>query len=147
VTCTVALAPAARLPSEQLSVWVGDPVIEHVPGPLYAGLIDQLTPVPPGNGSPTDTPAAVAVPAALLLLTVTVKPIDEPVLTVAASAVLVIESAGGVGGTMKLAIACPQFALASVFAYSLTAQKLLLTGSILMPLISPARLPPLPKSE
>ena len=55
--CTVADAPAAMSPKEQLNVFEA---IEHVPGPAYAGLIDQLMPVPVGNGS--ERLAALAVP-------------------------------------------------------------------------------------
>src|SRR5262249_39462662 len=50
----------------------------------------------------------------------------------------------------KWAMAVPQFAVASVLANSLAAQKLPSTGSTLMPLRSPARppnVPPLLKSE
>ena len=61
VTCTVAAAPEARFPKLQLSVWLA---IEHVPGPLYAGLMLQLTPGPAGNGSLKA--AEVAVPAPVL---------------------------------------------------------------------------------
>jgi hypothetical protein len=57
VTCTVAVAPAARFPKLQLRAW---PAIEQVPGPRYAGLILQLMPVPDGNVSLSI--AAVAVP-------------------------------------------------------------------------------------
>ena len=57
--------------------------------------IDQLTPVPAGKLSVTLRP--VAVPP-VLLFNVTVKPICEPALTLAASAVLVMATvAGGVG--------------------------------------------------
>jgi hypothetical protein len=62
VTCTVAVPPAARFPKLQVSVWL---TIEHVPGPLYAGLILQLTPVPAGSESLSV--ADVAVPAPVLL--------------------------------------------------------------------------------
>jgi hypothetical protein len=104
LTWTVALAPGARLPYAQASVCDGaEPVIEHVPGPLYAGLTDQDTPVPPGNGSSSDAPVAVPVPEAELLLAVTVNPIDEPPLTVAASAVFVSDKDGAWAGiTVKL---------------------------------------------
>ena len=104
LTWTVALAPGERLPKAQESVCDGtEPLIEHVPGPLYAGLIDHDTPVPPGSGSSSDTAVAVAVPAAALLLAVTVNPIGEPVVTVDASAVLVIDKAGACAGiTVKL---------------------------------------------
>jgi hypothetical protein len=93
------------LPKEQESVWLGAlPVIEHVPGPAKAGLIDQLTPVPPGSGSSRVTEVAVPVPDAEAFETATVKPIVVPALTVAASAVLVIEMAGA--STVTVADAC-----------------------------------------
>jgi hypothetical protein len=88
VTCTDADAPDARFPKLQLSVPLA---IEQVPGPLYAGLMLQLTPVPDGKGSLSA--AAVAVPAPVLPA-VSVYPIDAPATTVAASAVLVIANAG-----------------------------------------------------
>src|SRR2546425_215664 len=85
--CTLKLPPAARSVGPQLSVWgaVGE-LIEHRLGTVWL-LIDQLTPLPEpaGSGSLTVTPLAVPVP---VLLTVTVKPIGSPALTVAASAVL-----------------------------------------------------------
>ena len=88
ITCTDGVAPDARLPKLQLSVPLA---IEHVPGPLYAGLMLQLIPVPAGNASLSV--AEVAVPAPVLL-TASVYPIDAPAVTVAASAVLVRFSAG-----------------------------------------------------
>jgi hypothetical protein len=80
-TCTLAEAPGPRFPKLHVRTC---PEIEHVPGPLYAGLIDQLTPVP--EGSVSLSVAAVAVPE-LELLAASVKPIVEPAETVAASAV------------------------------------------------------------
>ena len=59
-------------------------MIEQFDGPE---AIDQLTPVPAGNGSSMTTPVAVPVPAATLLDAVTVKPICEPALTEGASQV------------------------------------------------------------
>jgi hypothetical protein len=59
VTCTVAVAPDARFPKLQLKLWL---VIEHVPGPLYAGLMLQAMPVPVGSGSLSDTDKADAAP-------------------------------------------------------------------------------------
>jgi len=88
VTCTDAVALDARLPKLQLSV---PPAIEQVPGPPYAGLMLQLTPVPVGNVSLSV--AEVAVPAPVLLIA-SVYPIDAPAATVAASAVFVRLSAG-----------------------------------------------------
>ena len=60
VTRTVAVPPGARFPNAQLRVPLE---IEHVPGPLYAGLMLQPIPVPAGNAS--DSVAAVAVPGPL----------------------------------------------------------------------------------
>jgi hypothetical protein len=94
VTCTDTDAPGARLPNAHVNVRGAVPVMEHEPGPAYAGLIDQLTPLPPGNGSFSVTAVAVPVPAAAEFATRTVKPIAEPADTTAASAVLVIDSAG-----------------------------------------------------
>ena len=83
-TCTKALAEAAMSPNEQLSVCDGaDPLIEQEPGPLYAGLIDKLTPVPQGSGSLNVTPVAVPGP---VFDTVMPKPMLSPALTSAASA-------------------------------------------------------------
>src|SRR5437667_384577 len=72
-TCTLTEAPEPRLPTAQFSVCCAGavPLIEQVPGPAYAGLIDQLRPVPRGRGSEMVTPVAVPGPA---LLTVMVKP-------------------------------------------------------------------------
>jgi hypothetical protein len=103
VNCTVAVAPDVRFPKAQLSVPLA---IEHVPGPLYAGLTFQLTPVPVGNGSLSV--AAVAVPAPLLV-TARVYPIEPPDGTVAAAAVLVSPSAGHC--TVVVADACTELAL------------------------------------
>src|SRR5436190_12200350 len=96
VMCTDAEAPGARSPNGHASVWFGaEPVIEHVPGPEYAGSIDQLTPPPLGSGSDRVADRAIPVPAALLLATLIVKPIGSPAVTCAASATFVIDSAGG----------------------------------------------------
>jgi hypothetical protein len=65
-------------------------VIEQVPGPPYAGLIDQFTPEPAGRGSLSVTLLAVPVPGTLLLATEIVKPIGLPAFTVVASAVFVM---------------------------------------------------------
>ena len=59
--------------------------------PETAGLIDHTMPVPVGSASVSVTLVAVPGPA---LLTVIVKPIAVPALTVAASAVLVMERLG-----------------------------------------------------
>src|SRR3954447_13137177 len=90
--CTETEAPGARSPNEHVSACVGTtPVIEHVPGPAYAGLIDQLTPLPAGSGSFNITAFAVPVPATPEFFTVTAKPIGSPVLTGVASATFVID--------------------------------------------------------
>jgi hypothetical protein len=60
VTCTVAVAFDARVPKLHVSVWLA---MEQVPGPLYAGLILQLTPVPAGSGSLSVAEVAAPVPA------------------------------------------------------------------------------------
>src|SRR5215831_5792564 len=84
-------------PKLQASVWLGAaPVMLQVPGPAYAGLIDQLTPVPPGSGSERVTALAVPVPWAAEFDTVMVKPIGSPALTEVASAVLVIDRSGAI---------------------------------------------------
>ena len=57
-----------------------------MPGP---DTIDQFRPGPLGKGSLRETPVAVPVPPAPLLLAVTVNPIAVPADTVALSAVLV----------------------------------------------------------
>ena len=84
VTCTEAEPPGARSPSAHVRVpaW-----IEQVPGPAYAGLIDQLMPVPVGSGSEIATACAVPAP---VLETVIVNPRLLPMLTVDASADLAI---------------------------------------------------------
>jgi len=98
VTCTVTLWPEVRLkgpvlfgPVPQLRVWFGaTPLIWQVtPAGSLCVAMDQLMLPPPGNGSVRVTPAAVPVPAALLLLKVTMKPMGLPALTDIASAVLV----------------------------------------------------------
>jgi hypothetical protein len=99
-TCTLAAAPAARFPKLQVSVWLA---IEHVPGPLYAGLMLQPIPVPVGNESLRVAAVAVPVP---LLLTANVYPIDAPAATVTASAVFVRLSAGHC--TVAVADACTE---------------------------------------
>ena len=69
-------------------------MIEQLPGPEYAGLMLHEMLVPVGSASESVTLVAVPVPAAELLLTVIVKPMLLPALTVAASAVFVIERLG-----------------------------------------------------
>jgi hypothetical protein len=65
--------------------------MEQVPGPVYAGLIDQLIPGPVGSGSEIVTARAVPEP---LFVTVIVKPRLPPTSTVGASAVFVIVKFG-----------------------------------------------------
>jgi hypothetical protein len=101
VTCTEIDAPGTISPNEQLNVF---DTIEHVPGPAYAGLIDQLIPVPVGNGSESVTDFATPVPAAPEFDTVIVNPIGSPALTVGASAVFVIARFGHL--TVVDALAC-----------------------------------------
>jgi hypothetical protein len=103
VTCTCAVAPDDRLPKLQFRA---PPVIAHVPGLVYAGLMLQLTPVPVGKVSLSV--ADVAVPAPVLLA-VSVYPIDAPAVTVAASAVFVRLSAGHC--TVAVAVDCTELAL------------------------------------
>jgi hypothetical protein len=55
----------------------------------------QLTPVPAGKLSVTLSPVAIV---SLIFVKVTVKPICDPALTLAASAVLVMETSGGTVG-------------------------------------------------
>jgi hypothetical protein len=57
--------------------------IAQVPGPLYAGLMLQAMPVPVGSVSVRPTEVAVTDP---VLLAASVNPIDEPSVTVDASA-------------------------------------------------------------
>ena len=66
LTCTVTEAPAIRLPKLQLKTRLA---MAHVPGPLYAGPMLQLTPGPAGSGSFSVTAVAVPVHATALLLT------------------------------------------------------------------------------
>ena len=95
VMCTEALEPGAMSPKLQPSTWLPTgPVIVQVPGPAYAGLMDQLTPDPAGRLSVRVTLRAVPVPAAPLLDTVTVKPMALPALTVSWSGVLRTETFG-----------------------------------------------------
>jgi hypothetical protein len=87
VTCTVKLDAEARL----AFVHVRTPVaIAHVGVPVVPAIV-QLRPVFVGTVSVIDTLLALPAP---VLLTVTVKPMGDPAVTVAASAVLVIASAG-----------------------------------------------------
>src|SRR6478672_5956296 len=102
--CTDADSSASRSPNEHVSIWVGaEPVIEHA---ALTGLIDQSTPLPAGSGSFSTTALAVPVPSAAEFDTVTVKPIESPVFTGDASAVLVIVRLGA--STTIVADACTE---------------------------------------
>jgi hypothetical protein len=61
-TCTVAVAPDDRFPKLQLNVWLA---MEHVPGPVYVGLMLQLMPVPDGNVSLRVADVAIPLPVLL----------------------------------------------------------------------------------
>ena len=94
ITCTLSEAPEDMSPRLQVRVCEGAlPVIEHMPAPVPP-LIAHETPGPAGSGSFTLTERAVPVPPADELDTETVKPIDVPPLTAAASAVFVTDNAG-----------------------------------------------------
>jgi hypothetical protein len=86
--CTLVELPGAR------SVAANFRVPASIDQPVDGVAIDQLIPVPVGNGSFTVTPFAVPVPAAPLLETVTTNPICEPASTGDASAVFVMERLG-----------------------------------------------------
>ena len=91
VTCTLAVPLGASVPKLQLSVsFGGAPSIVQVPGPAYAGLIDQSMPVPLGNGSESLVFTEEPVPP---FVTVTVKPIGLPALTGDWSAVFTTDRA------------------------------------------------------
>src|SRR5258708_33094636 len=67
VMWTLTDPPGARSPNEQFKVCCAGamPEIEHVPGPVYAGLIDQLR--PGATGSVSERVTLVAVPVVLAL--------------------------------------------------------------------------------
>jgi hypothetical protein len=89
LTWTEVLAPGRRVPKLQVSVCDPTvPVIEHMPGPAYDGLIDQESPGPAGSGSLKVAPVAIPAGGAELLPAVMVKPMGVPGRTLAASAVL-----------------------------------------------------------
>src|SRR5258708_2732117 len=100
--CRLALVLWFSVPNAQFSTWLPcAPVMLHVPGPAYAGLMVQFAFVPPGNGVFSDTLFATA---AALLLTVIVKPIGFPAVTVAASGVVVTVTTGAkIGGKATMA--------------------------------------------
>ena len=81
--CTEAVPPGDRAPKLQLRLPLA---IAQLPGPLYAGLMLQLRPVPVGSTSLSAAEDAAPVP---LSLTDRVYPMELPAATVAASAVLV----------------------------------------------------------
>src|SRR5262249_47069858 len=89
-TCALADSPGARSPHLQLSV-CGLGELAH---PARGASDLQLIPLPVGSASESVTALAVPVPAAPLFVTVIVKPMLVPALTLAASATLVIERAG-----------------------------------------------------
>src|SRR4051794_31327614 len=106
--------------NEQPSVSVGGlPVIEQVPGPAYAGLIDQSIPVPPGSGSLSVTALAVPGPE---FDTVIVKPIGLPALTVDESAVLLIARFGQLTVVDAFAFTLCAFVAAATAVLSYVAQ-------------------------
>ena len=63
------------------------------------------------------TPLAVPVPAAALLVTVTVKPIGDPALTESASAVLVIERFGHKTVSVAFAVIAGAFVASAVAVF------------------------------
>src|SRR6476619_4273170 len=99
--------------------------------------MDQSMPVPPGSGSLTVTPVAVATP--LALLTVIVNPICEPADTEAASAVLLNETFGHV--TVVDAVASDglvpfvsdAFAVLSYFLHDAAVVGLVMCALVLVP--------------
>jgi len=102
-TCTDADPPDPMSPKLHVRVPL---LIAH---PAFGGVIDQLMPVPVGNGSESVTDFALPGPA---LLTVIVNPMSVPALTELASAVFVIERFGHctvvdavAGGTAGLLVA------------------------------------------
>jgi hypothetical protein len=106
-------------------------VMEHVPGPLYAGLMFQTMAVPDGSGSLSVADDAVAAP---LLFTVSVYPMGDPAVTAAASAVFARFKAGHC--TLVVADACtepllPALAVAVLaYAAQLDAEVLLVTCTV-----------------
>src|SRR2546428_442536 len=102
---TLKLPPADRSVGPQLRTWGALPAIEHSPGLDWLATT-QVTPLPEPAGrlSLTVTPLAVPVP---LLLTVTVKPIGSPALTVAASAVFFNDTPAAEIFTLALLFALP----------------------------------------
>src|SRR5579863_9935768 len=60
-TWTERLVLGLRVPNEQVRTWLPSaPAIPQVPGPGYAGLMDQFTFVPPGSALLRETLFAVA---------------------------------------------------------------------------------------
>src|SRR4029078_12945021 len=116
MTCTDVLAPAAKLAAEKASVWLGAvPVIDQ---PVTGAASDQLTPEPPGGGSLIATVVAGPTP---VLRNVTTKPICEPALTVAESAVLLSVRVGG--RTTVIGTSNPSQLHFDLFAYRVPKRK------------------------
>lgn len=113
VTCTLALALAARSPKLHESVLVA---IEQ---PVTAGLMLHEIPVPVGRVSESVTDFAVPGPA---LLTWTVNPIALPASTVSLSAVFVTERLGQFTTTCAVDCAEPSFAVVTWAVFGIVAQ-------------------------
>src|SRR5437899_1445802 len=90
---TLKLRPADRSVGPQPRTWGALPAIEHSPGLDWLATT-QVTPLPEPAGRLSLTVTLLAVPVPLLL-TVTVKPIGSPALTVASSAVLLTSMLDG----------------------------------------------------
>src|SRR5689334_11625569 len=90
---TEKLAPGARSLGPQVSVCGLEPPTAQLAPPLWLST-DQLMPSPPGSGSLRTTLRAMPVPAALLFVTVTVKPTFVPAETGVASGVFVMDRFG-----------------------------------------------------
>ena len=96
----------AVVPAAPVAIWLGAEPLNAQPGSLLSVSIVQLTSAPAGKLSVTESPVAVV---GLLLVRVTMNPICEPALTVAASAVLVMVITGaavgvGVGVNVEVAV-------------------------------------------
>src|ERR1700748_2795385 len=94
-TCALVVVPAGTVGGLYTRLWVGgEPLIDQ-PGSVLAPSMAQLISLPDGSESLKDRPLASALP---LFLSVTVKPICVPGITLGASAVLKIDTAGAGGG-------------------------------------------------
>ena len=89
------VTPLASVVGEYTRLWLGGDPLRDQPASVLAPSIVQLIAVPEGRLSVKDSPVATAVPE---FLSMTVKPICEPAVTLAASAVLKTETAGAGGG-------------------------------------------------